>query len=242
MTRCGTCPGCRPLARDSVQDAAAQLAAHWLWGLAPGAPCWTPVPLWRQDRPFCWSWATCWALDADEAPAARVGREPAAWACAPSSKADARHTALVGRSGLRRHPARCALQRLRHSCARHPDVRWLRRVRHIRAAGPTQTELMDALWPLLKPAAWSTPPVPSFRAGGKDGRRPTRFVTLTPPSALPLDVLVASTCRRGPAGGRPRRFLLRPACEAALSCRVPAFRLSGLVPASGCACCRVPGC
>lgn len=34
---------------------------------------------------------------------------------------------------------------------RHPDVRWLRRASDIPALARTQTELLDTLWPLLKP-------------------------------------------------------------------------------------------
>ncbi len=34
---------------------------------------------------------------------------------------------------------------------RHPDVRWLRRRADVKAAAHTQAELLDALWPLLRP-------------------------------------------------------------------------------------------
>jgi 16S rRNA (cytosine967-C5)-methyltransferase len=34
---------------------------------------------------------------------------------------------------------------------RHPDIRWLRRPADIDALARTQAELLDALWPLLKP-------------------------------------------------------------------------------------------
>ena len=37
---------------------------------------------------------------------------------------------------------------------RHPDIRWLRRSEDIAALGATQTELLDALWPTLKPGGW----------------------------------------------------------------------------------------
>jgi 16S rRNA (cytosine967-C5)-methyltransferase len=34
---------------------------------------------------------------------------------------------------------------------RHPDIRWLRRPEDVRALARTQAELLDALWPLVKP-------------------------------------------------------------------------------------------
>ena len=37
---------------------------------------------------------------------------------------------------------------------RHPDIRWLRRSEDIPALGRTQAELLDALWPTLKPGGW----------------------------------------------------------------------------------------
>ena len=37
---------------------------------------------------------------------------------------------------------------------RHPDIRWLRRAEDIVALGRIQAELLDALWPTLKPGGW----------------------------------------------------------------------------------------
>ena len=37
---------------------------------------------------------------------------------------------------------------------RHPDIRWLRRSEDIAALGRIQSELLDALWPTLKPGGW----------------------------------------------------------------------------------------
>jgi 16S rRNA (cytosine967-C5)-methyltransferase len=37
---------------------------------------------------------------------------------------------------------------------RHPDIRWLRRSEDIAALGRLQAELLDALWPTLKPGGW----------------------------------------------------------------------------------------
>ena len=37
---------------------------------------------------------------------------------------------------------------------RHPDIRWLRRDQDIDALGCIQSELLDALWPTLKPGGW----------------------------------------------------------------------------------------
>ncbi|HEY8973052.1 MAG TPA: 16S rRNA (cytosine(967)-C(5))-methyltransferase RsmB, partial [Burkholderiaceae bacterium] len=37
---------------------------------------------------------------------------------------------------------------------RHPDIRWLRRPEDIPALGRVQAELLDALWPTLKPGGW----------------------------------------------------------------------------------------
>jgi 16S rRNA (cytosine967-C5)-methyltransferase len=37
---------------------------------------------------------------------------------------------------------------------RHPDIRWLRRSEDIAVLGRIQAELLDALWPTLKPGGW----------------------------------------------------------------------------------------
>lgn len=37
---------------------------------------------------------------------------------------------------------------------RHPDIRWLRRAEDIAALARIQAELLDALWPTLKPGGW----------------------------------------------------------------------------------------
>jgi len=37
---------------------------------------------------------------------------------------------------------------------RHPDIRWLRRPEDIAALGRIQAELLDALWPTLRPGGW----------------------------------------------------------------------------------------
>ncbi|MFL6699143.1 MAG: 16S rRNA (cytosine(967)-C(5))-methyltransferase RsmB [Vitreoscilla sp.] len=37
---------------------------------------------------------------------------------------------------------------------RHPDIRWLRRSEDIPALGRIQADLLDALWPTLKPGGW----------------------------------------------------------------------------------------
>jgi 16S rRNA (cytosine967-C5)-methyltransferase len=37
---------------------------------------------------------------------------------------------------------------------RHPDIRWLRRSEDIAALGKIQADLLDALWPTLKPGGW----------------------------------------------------------------------------------------
>ncbi|MDT8999560.1 16S rRNA (cytosine(967)-C(5))-methyltransferase RsmB [Paucibacter sp. APW11] len=52
---------------------------------------------------------------------------------------------------------------------RHPDVRWLRRATDIAALAETQAQLLDALWPLLKPGGrlvYATCSV--FKAEGED--------------------------------------------------------------------------
>jgi 16S rRNA (cytosine967-C5)-methyltransferase len=36
---------------------------------------------------------------------------------------------------------------------RHPDIKWLRRPDDIPALAATQTQILDAIWPLLRPAA-----------------------------------------------------------------------------------------
>jgi 16S rRNA (cytosine967-C5)-methyltransferase len=37
---------------------------------------------------------------------------------------------------------------------RHPDIRWLRRAEDIAALGRIQADLLDALWPTLRPGGW----------------------------------------------------------------------------------------
>ena len=47
---------------------------------------------------------------------------------------------------------------------RHPDIKWLRRDRDIKELAQLQSEILDAIWPHLKPAErWFMPPVPFFR-------------------------------------------------------------------------------
>ena len=143
----------------SVQDAAAQRAAPLLVGagLAPGAhvldAC--AAPGGKTAHLLELADLDVLALDADPQRLARVdatlarlrlpartragdGRRPADWWDGRPFDAillDAPCSA----SGIVR---------------RHPDIRWLRREDDIAALGRIQAELLDALWPTLKPGGW----------------------------------------------------------------------------------------
>ena len=143
----------------SVQDAAAQRAAPLLVdaGLAPGArvldAC--AAPGGKTAHLLELADLDVLALDADPQRLARVdatlarlrlpartragdGRRPADWWDGQPFDAillDAPCSA----SGIVR---------------RHPDIRWLRRPEDIPALGRIQAELLDALWPTLKPGGW----------------------------------------------------------------------------------------
>ena len=97
------------------------------------------------------------ALDADPARLARVQqtldrlRLPAAGSTVRLQAADARDTAAWwdGRPfDAILLDAPCTASGI---VRRHPDVRWLRRAADIAALAATQRQLLDALWPLLKP-------------------------------------------------------------------------------------------
>ncbi len=145
----------------SVQDGAAQLAAPLLWDGAGNLP---PLPAGARLLDACaapggktahlleLAELDLLALDADaqrlrkvDATLKRLGLQ------ARTLAADARQVqqwwdgqafdavlldAPCSASGINR---------------RHPDVRWLRRESDIAALAQTQAELLDALWPLLKP-------------------------------------------------------------------------------------------
>lgn len=143
----------------SVQDAAAQRAARLLVeaGLAPGArvldAC--AAPGGKTAHLLELADLDVLAIDADPQRLARVdetlarlrlhartraadGRRPAEWWDGQPFDAillDAPCSA----SGIVR---------------RHPDIRWLRRSEDIPALGRLQAELLDALWPTLKPGGW----------------------------------------------------------------------------------------
>jgi 16S rRNA (cytosine967-C5)-methyltransferase len=140
----------------SVQDSAAQLAAPLLIGegLAPGArvldAC--AAPGGKTAHLLELAELDVLALDADPARLERVhetldrlglhGRTLAADARRPADWWEGQPfdaillDAPCSASGIVR---------------RHPDVRWLRRDSDIPALARTQAELLDALWPLLKP-------------------------------------------------------------------------------------------
>lgn len=145
----------------SVQDAAAQLAAPLLLGAHAGRPalpagarvldaCAAPGGktahlLELQDLDLT-------ALDADATRLARVQDTLARLGLRATLKAaDARQTAAWWDG----QPFDAILLDAPCSASgivrRHPDVRWLRRADDIAALARIQAELLDALWPLLKP-------------------------------------------------------------------------------------------
>lgn len=69
---------------------------------------------------------------------------------------------------------------------RHPDIRWLRRPEDIPALGRVQAELLDALWPTLKPGGWLLYATCSvFRAEGE--HQIDAFLQRRGPSVAHLD-------------------------------------------------------
>jgi 16S rRNA (cytosine967-C5)-methyltransferase len=150
--------------RASVQDVAAQLAAHLLvqgpdtpdrpWSLAPGArvldAC--AAPGGKTAHLLELADLDVLALDSDAERLKRVhdtlqrlglqARTQAADASRPAEWWNGQHfdaillDAPCSASGIVR---------------RHPDVRWLRRDSDIAALARIQDALLDALWPLLKP-------------------------------------------------------------------------------------------
>jgi len=71
---------------------------------------------------------------------------------------------------------------------RHPDIRWLRRADDVSALSRIQAELLEALWPLLKPGGrllYATCSI--FRAEGQD--RIDAFLQRLGPGAATLDPL-----------------------------------------------------
>ena len=141
----------------SVQDSSAQLAA---WLLQPGKgmrvldACAAP----GGKTAHMLELADCdvLALDQDAQRAARIGdtiarlRLPAARVAV----ADARRpdTWWDGKAFDRiLLDAPCSASGI---VRRHPDIRWLRQDADIAALAAQQTELLDALWPLLAPGGW----------------------------------------------------------------------------------------
>jgi 16S rRNA (cytosine967-C5)-methyltransferase len=69
---------------------------------------------------------------------------------------------------------------------RHPDVRWLRRLQDIPALARVQSDLLDALWPLLKPGGrllYATCSI--FKAEGR--HQIDAFLQRQPPGAALLE-------------------------------------------------------
>jgi 16S rRNA (cytosine967-C5)-methyltransferase len=143
----------------SVQDAAAQRAGNLLVraGLAPGArvldAC--AAPGGKTAHLLELADIDVLALDSDPKRLARVddtlarlhlkartqvgdGRRPAEWWDGQLFDA-VLLDAPCSASGIVR---------------RHPDIRWLRRSEDMAALGQVQAELLDALWPTLKPGGW----------------------------------------------------------------------------------------
>lgn len=159
----------------SVQDAAAQLAAPLLLG--PGLPAGARVldacaaPGGKTAHLLELAELDVLALDSDPVRLARVqdtldrvGQRAGLLA------ADGRHTA----SWWDGRPFDAILLDAPCSASgivrRHPDVRWLRRPSDIPSLAALQAQLLDALWPLLKPGGrllYCTCSV--FPAEGRDG-------------------------------------------------------------------------
>lgn len=173
----------------SVQDASAQLAAPLLLGLlapqdlAPGEPwsrlgagarvldaCAAPGGKTAHLQELGGNALDLLALDADPKRLTRVRENLERLQLAGDVRAaDARHTARWwdGRPfDAILLDAPCSASGI---VRRHPDVRWLRRDSDIATLARTQDELLEALWPLLKPGGrlvYATCSV--FREEGQD--------------------------------------------------------------------------
>jgi 16S rRNA (cytosine967-C5)-methyltransferase len=169
------------LGHVSVQDAAAQWAAPWLLGLdgAAGLP---PLPKAARVLDACaapggktthlleLADVQLTALDQDAARLSRVGDNLARLGLKAHLQA-----ADAGQPGTWWDGQPFDAILLDAPCSasgivrRHPDVRWLRRETDIAALGRTQAQLLDALWPLLRPGGrllYCTCSV--FKAEGQD--------------------------------------------------------------------------
>lgn len=179
----------------SVQDASAQRAAALVLGhdahaLPPGArvldACAAPggktahLLEWRPDLDVL-------ALDADAQRLRRVGDTLARLGLrARTQAADARRVA----DWWDGQPFDAILLDAPCSASgivrRHPDIAWLRRAQDITALAHIQSELLDALWPLLKPGGrlvYATCSV--FRAEG--AAQVEAFVRRQSPGAVQVD-------------------------------------------------------
>jgi 16S rRNA (cytosine967-C5)-methyltransferase len=154
------------LGHVSVQDAAAQWAAPWLLGLdaAAGLPPLPPMPEGARVLDACaapggktthlleLADVQLTALDQDASRLSRVGDNLARLGlkahlqAADASQPNAWWNGQMFDAILLDAP--CSASGI---VRRHPDVRWLRRETDIAALGRTQTLLLDALWPLLRP-------------------------------------------------------------------------------------------
>ncbi|ALV08992.1 16S rRNA (cytosine967-C5)-methyltransferase [Roseateles depolymerans] len=173
----------------SVQDASAQLAAPLLLGLmkpqdlAPGEDwpvlgsgarvvdaCSAPGGKTAHLQELAGNRLDLLALDTDAKRLERVSENLARLHLDGRVKAaDARHT----KAWWDGQPLDAILLDAPCSASgivrRHPDVRWLRRATDIPALAQIQTELLEALWPLLKPGGrllYATCSV--FKAEGQD--------------------------------------------------------------------------
>ena len=143
----------------SVQDAAAQMAAPLLVGagLAPGARV--------LDACAAPGGKTAHLLELADLDVLAIDADPQRLARVDDTLARLRLRAHT-RAGDGRHPADwwdgqpfdailldapCSASGI---VRRHPDIRWLRRAEDIPALGALQAELLDALWPTLKPGGW----------------------------------------------------------------------------------------
>jgi len=143
----------------SVQDAAAQRAAPLLVGvgLPPGArvldAC--AAPGGKTAHLLELADLDVLALDADPQRLARVDATLARLRLpAPTRAGDGRRPAdwWDGRPfDAILLDAPCSASGI---VRRHPDIRWLRRAEDLAALGRVQAELLDALWPTLKPGGW----------------------------------------------------------------------------------------
>jgi 16S rRNA (cytosine967-C5)-methyltransferase len=190
--RCSSCPA-SPTATCRCRTPRRSAPRAWCWAMGPTAcppapACWTPAPRPAARPRSCWS-GRPGPAGAGQRPEAHPPHPRNAGPAAPEGP---------GAGGRRRDTAHWWDGRpfdailLDAPCSasgivrRHPDIRWLRRPDDLSALARVQSELLQALWPLLRPGGrlvYATCSI--FKAEG--AQRIDAFLQRMPPGGADLD-------------------------------------------------------